>query len=319
MSIAGKGPATSKAGPVNWIARRFGISTDSVYATMLAIAAGITINFTSSALYGFYLEQVGQVEQKGPPYKLLWAIGLTLASLGLGILAVAKSRLALYVRNLKEGEGDVKPHGAVILALSIVGKPGGKAASGYAGDVEGWVKDQGNKTPIENLKAFSQLGGTWKELAWQAAIIALLPHIDINGAPRVPPIFVLTSAKTKKSAGSDDEYESFKRACTLLFGNLLSSGGPIQQVGGLDFEDFNALHDKIEDTLRTANALTVKAPADVDKSAIVDVTGAPRLFAVAAASLTLGSKAQTFTYVSQDDGKLRHYNLYGMSEKPLGS
>jgi hypothetical protein len=311
LAKARSGPINWLARPVNWIARKFDISTNGVYATIWAIFAAIMINFTSSALYGFF------VEQKWPPLNLLWAFILTFASLFLGVLAVAKSRLALYVRDLKEGEGAVKPHGAVVLALSMVGKSG-TTASQYAGQVGDWVHAETDKTPLTLITKFSKLPA-WEGHAWQAAIIALLPHIDIKGGPRVPPIFVLTSAKTDKSAGSDDEYKSFHSACTALFEDLLTGGGPIKQIAGLDFEKFNALHDKIEETLKAADALAKRAPEGITKSAIIDVTGAPRPFAIAAASLTLGTKAQTFTYVSQADGQLRHYNLYGMSEKPLGS
>jgi hypothetical protein len=291
-----------------------GITTESLKATLWTVGAAIMTNLDADAILEF-----SSALQKGELISA--AARLAILSVLILITIFSASRaveawLIIDVRDLAE-KPDVPAHGAVILALSTV-DPGER----WPTQVKNYVdKRQASGVPQVMIVEEFMDDADFDGCAWQAAIKALWPHINVDGKIRVPPVRVLTSG-TPDADGrkSDDQYPDFLEACTKLLGPLVPDTAlPIEPRKGFDFENFNPLRGEIRTVLEETAKLARKAPEGVARKVIIDVTGAPRPFAIAAASLTLGSKADGFSFVSQGaDKKLKFYNLVVNAEKAKG-
>lgn len=300
------------------LADKLGISADSLKAALLTVAAAIGTNLCADAYLNFYKAYPhAKNSSPDPLWIALWALAVTALTVAATLKAI-RAWLLIDVRNLADSPV-VKPHGAVILGLSKAERAGIATANSDAQEVNTFVSSRSEKTPRAIVEDFMADTTSWKSHPWQAAIIALWPHINTESGLRLPPIYVLTSRNSVgKTDGSDDDYTSFKAACEKLLSNFGPPPFSMMQEAGLDFEDFDDVKKRVRDTLKTATVAAKIAPDGIIKSPIIDVTGAPRPFAIVAAALTLGNKAEGFTYVSQANKKARYYNLYARVEELKG-
>jgi hypothetical protein len=225
-------------------------------------------------------------------------------------------------------EEDIPRHAAVIAALSY------RENLGEPMDYYSWPTPP-PATLAEAKKAMDQLcedtSDYWKDHPYQHILRAWKHHFVVeDGQEYIPPLFLLSSAKAKgDTKGSDDQIGRFIDVVKKLLSgcrseseikNLVLNPKTLRER---DFEDFTNVKkalalaylelasDKIKQARKSGRLLP---DLQVEKP-IIDVTGGQRTLAIAAAAVTLRENVQGFTYVSQNERKLKYYKLVPYREE----
>jgi hypothetical protein len=264
----------------------------------------------------------------------LWTLsGLALVMGGLavlcGLLAVKKAQdvFGIEQRDYEEEEDEIDKHAAVIAVLSY------KDDLGDPLEKYGWLTANGLADVKNNLDDFcNDTSNYWKDHPYQHIIRAWKHHFIINKEKEyIPPLFIITSEKSKgRKPGSDNQIGQFRKVVGKLFSGYIHEAEAENfvlnptELRSRDFENFEDMREtlwaaykdfakpEIEKRIRGGNWSRCEAQI---KEPIIDVTGGQRTVAIAAAAVTLGKNVRGFSYVSQNERKLKYYKLVPVKQE----